>query len=141
MAPLAPGRKEGVPGHTGSRSIQGSLKHNIRGEDAPPKEINCIQTMDSPGIALASYAFKTPLCCLTGQATLPRGISGALHPTEIVVVIPEEQTHTGEGDFARWRRGRGTAGPVKRDLFRCQGPPQEMKPTREGEGQGAAETM
>lgn len=81
MAPLAPDRKEGVLGHTGSRSIQGSLKHNIRGEDAPPKEINCTQTMDSPGIALASSALKTPLCSLTGQGALPRGISGALHPT------------------------------------------------------------
>lgn len=114
MAPLAPGRKEGVLGHTGSRSIQGSLKHNIRGEDAPPKEINCIQTMDSAGIALASYAFKTPLCSFTGQGTLPRGISGALHPTGMVVVIPEEQGRgilhgRGGGQRAgeRWSREKG----------------------------------
>lgn len=138
MAPLAPGRKEAVLGHTCSRFIQGALKHNIRGEDAPPKEINCIQTMDSPGIALASYAFKTPLCSLTGQGTLPRGISGALHPTEMVVVIPEEQTYRGGGfcTVAAGAEDNGpkSDGPVKRDLFRCQGQRYEMKPTREEEG-------
>lgn len=115
--------------------MQGSLKHNIRGEHAPPKEMNCIQTMDSPGIALASYAFKTPLCSLTGQGTLPRGISGAPHPTEMVVVIPEEQGRGilhggggGGGQWAeeRWSREKGFV-PLSRMALGNEA-------TREGEG-------
>lgn len=88
--------------------------------------MNHIQTVDFLGIALAySCAFKTPLCSIAGQGTLPRGISGAHCPTAMVVIIPEEQTYWG-GRFCTVAveaedNGLRSNGRVKRDLFRCQG--------------------
>lgn len=78
--------------HTDSRFIQAALQHKTRGEDAAPQRDethpNGPKQTSSPGITLAS--------CCAFKGTLPRGISGARHPTAMVVIIPEEQTYRGE---------------------------------------------
>lgn len=61
---------------------------------------------ESPSLLMLLRPHFAPL---QGKATLPRGISGALHPTEMVVVIPEEQTHRG-GGFCTVAAGAGNRG-------------------------------